>query len=58
MLATGRLHERFAQFAESRSPTWGRESLLVRKPVSEAENGATPADRLAAVLLDPTYHLK
>jgi uncharacterized protein (DUF1800 family) len=58
MRVAGRLHTQFAQLAESRPPDWGRESLLVRAPVSEADSGATPADRLAAVLLDPAYHLK
>jgi len=58
MRVAGRLHADFAQFAESKSPAWGRDSLLVRAPVDEADSGATPADRLAAVLLDPTYHLK
>lgn len=58
MRVASRLHADFAQFAESKSPGWGRDSLLVRPSVNEADTGATPADRLAAVLLDPTYHLK
>ncbi len=58
MRVANRLHADFAQLAEAKPPGWGREELLVRAPVGEPESGATPADRLAALLLDPVYHLK
>lgn len=44
--------------AETHPPGWAEQRLLPTPPLVPAESGATPAARLTAVLLDPTFHLK
>ena len=57
-LATPRLGAMFGERAEAHAPDWAARELLPRSPVTPAEPGATPAERLQAALLDPAYQLK
>jgi hypothetical protein len=53
-----RLDTEIARRAESQPLQWAGETLLARAPLTPAAGGATPAERLESVLLDPVYQLK